>query len=791
MRQGYVPMCIKAPSAGTSGIEAVPFEDATHVLVGSDLAPGSKEEVNVVVQGVTMRGLRLQGIACTYRYAKVDQYIITRQKGMIAILTRHFNGLYDSIFLDTPLDESAIFRDRYPNREMNRPRTRQEIANLVNTKVTAQHHIHYTALEVISAIGESKALKSNAVRLPTDTTMTMCAGVMLWYDQLEPQLQIQIDQSGLFKCVTVAEFKAVAKSISIEAKSLQNIVATDLRSVFEIDTLVNRVDGEVDWQSEMEHRTKPNTTSLSYSQTYTAARRIFLQAASVGRQPIGMEWDKYWGSRWQWSAAGSVHSQHAVDEKYVVRTDRNLKNKFIAISNMPRVPETYFTNRPPQLHAWASVKYEWGQLRAIYGTDITSYIVSNFAFYNCENVLPKRFPVGKDANDANVVNRVTGVLKNRLPYCLDFEDFNSQHSTASMKAVIDAYGDTFAEKFSEGQRRAIEWTSASLDNMIINDNMGLKKTYQSKATLLSGWRLTTFVNSVLNAVYTDEICQGTKEKGSSLHNGDDVLIGTTSLKTAQMSIKRGKELNIRIQPSKCAFGGIAEFLRIDHARGSKGQYLTRAIATLMHSRIESKMSTDARDLVEAMENRFSDCIHRGMSLDMIIKLRHIYYQRQAIVCGMATEDMYIIKMTHRVAGGISEAIDASIALQIRAGATRKGEVEVPNLQGVYDYSLAVAKELEMESKLSYIVDRMYAATYEAVVPKSKAMKVVVNEELQWCYNVKAIYKAFRGTIQTAGFGKAALVGMALDVIQRSEKDTTLKMALARSKDPIKLLRYLI
>jgi len=784
-------MCIKTNNHDTHNIEAVPFEDATHVLVGSDLAPGSDDEVNVTVQGVTMRGLRLQGTDRTYRYAKVDQYILTRQKGMIAIMTRHFNGLYDSIYIDEPLNETAIFRDRHPDRETNEKLTYSKILKLSNTKITAQHHIHYTAQEIIKAIGREKALASEAIRLPEDVTMTMCAGVLLWYDQLGDQLQAQISRSGLFKCRTVGEFKLVAKSISVEAKSLQNIVTTDLRSVFEIDTLVNRIDGSVDWKAEMEHRTRPSVTTLSYEQTYTAARRIFLQAASVGRQPISMEWDKYWGSRWQWSAAGSIHSQHAEDEKYVVRSDRNLKNKFIAISNMPHFKESYFTHRQPQLQAWASVKYEWGKLRAIYGTDITSYIISNFAFYNCENVLPKRFPVGKDANDANVVNRVTGVLKNRLPYCLDFEDFNSQHSTESMKAVIDAYGDVFADKFSEGQLRAIKWTSASIDHMIVNDNMGLKKTYTSKATLLSGWRLTTFVNSVLNAVYTDEICQGTKEQGSSLHNGDDVLIGTTTLRTAQQSIKRGRELNIRIQPSKCAFGGIAEFLRIDHARGSKGQYLTRAIATLMHSRIESKMSTDARDLVEAMENRFSDCIHRGISLDMIVKLRHIYYQRQATVCGMAVEDMYTIKQTHRVAGGISEAIDALIEKQVKAGSTRRGEVEIPSLQGVYDYSVAVARELEMEDRLGYIVDRMYAATYEAVVPKSKAMKVVANEELQWCYNVKAIYKAFRGTIQTAGFGKAALVGMALDVIQRSEKDTTLKMALTKSKDPMKLLRYLI
>lgn len=785
-------MCIiKSENESNVSYEASEFKDATHVLIGTDECPATSSECNFIVFGVLLKGIRLSGVDKTYRYASVDQYLLTRRKEVIAIMTRHFNGLYESIDISEPLNVNPLFRDRYPGRSLNSKMSKDKLLSLANTKITAQHHIHYTTEEVIRVIGEEKVLKSSAVRLPHDTTMSMAAGVILWYNTLTKQMQELINESGLFKTRNISEFKAVSKSISVEAKSMQNILETDLRSVFEIDTLINRVDGEVNWSEEKEHRVKPNVTKFPYEVVYQAAAAIFMSASACGRKPIRMKWDKYWNSRWQWSAAGSVHSQYADDEKYVIRTDRNLKNKFIAISNMPKFTKDHFLGRPPQLHAWSSVKYEWGKLRAIYGTDITSYIVSNFAFYNCENVLPRRFPVGKDANDANVVNRVAGVLRGRLPYCLDFEDFNSQHSVSSMQAVINAYGDVFHDSFEPEQREAVEWTSRSLKHTIINDNMGLKTQYRSEGTLLSGWRLTTFVNSVLNAVYTDLICQETKMRGSSLHNGDDVLIGTLNLVTAQRSLKMGEKFNVRVQPSKCAFGGIAEFLRIDHARGSKGQYLTRAIATLMHSRIESKLSLDARDLVESMESRYSDCKNRGMSIDTIAKLRQVYYERQSTICSMKTEDFYQIKGIHRVAGGISEHIDSDVKMAVLKGKSTGKDIELPNLQGVFDYSKAVAVELEMEDKLEYLVQRMYKATYEAVAPKSKQIQVVSNKEEVWCYNVKAIYKAFKGQIQTAGYGKAALVGMALDVIQSSEKDTTLKMALQRSKDPIKLLRYIV
>lgn len=754
MKEGTVPLCIRERSTtGDTGYEAVEFMDADYVLVGSDYGPSSNAEANIILDGVLMRGLRLGGATKTYQYAKVDQYLMTKKKSVIAIMTRHFNGLYKSIYINDPLNLQAMFRDRYPERQMMKKMSREDLMCRHNTKITAQHHIHFTVAEILRVLGEKLCLNSDATRLPGDASMSMAAGVLLWFNELDGELKDYIVGSGLFKCRNVSEFKKVAKSISVEAKSLQNIVGHDLRQVFEIDTLVNRVDGDVDWLEEKDHRTNPNVTTFSYDTVYAAAVGIFNQAAAAGRSPVRMEWEKYWGSRWQWSAAGSIHSQYPEDDRYVIRTDRNLKNKFIAITNMPNYQGHHFMGRPPQMHAWASIKYEWGKLRAIYGTDLTSYVISNFAFYNCENVLPRRFPVGKDANDANVVNRVAGVLKDRLPYCLDFEDFNSQHSVSSMQAVINAYGAVFRDSFTEQQLDAIEWTARSLEEVTVNDNVGLKSSYKSKATLLSGWRLTTFVNSVLNAVYTDEICKGFKAKGSSLHNGDDVLIGATSLAVAQQSLKRGKQHNVRVQPSKCAFGGIAEFLRIDHARGSKGQYLTRAIATLMHSRIESKMSTDARDLVESMENRFSDCKSRGMSQDTISKLRHTYYTRQAVVCDMDVEQMYQIKTIHRVAGGISESLDADIHYAVSPGDTHKYELELPKLQGVYDYSRAVARELEMEDKLDYIIDRMYKATYEAVVPKSKRMKVAENRDEQWCYNVKAIYKAFKGRIQTAGGGR--------------------------------------
>ncbi|QGY72626.1 putative RNA dependent RNA polymerase [Plasmopara viticola lesion associated toti 1] len=789
LRHGYVPACLLKNGKGWHACE---FADSQYVLMDVTQSPGSDLEVVRSVFGVSMVGMLLQGVEQSYFYAKVNQYVLTKNKAMLAILTRHFSGLYESVFWDQPLQTDALFRDRMPDSVLAKPMSLEEIEELGYPKITSGHHIHYTYSEVMKSVEPNLRYRiSNLSRLPSNASATMATTVLLWGVTASEDSYNGVCSSGLFKARTTKEFTSIAKSISVEAKSLQNIVSMDLREVFELDVLLNRVDGEVDWEQEKENRERPKLAKLDAEYVRKQARIIFSQAVQCGKKPVKMLWKDYWASRWQWSASGSVHSQYIEDDKFVIKTDRNLKNKFIMISNMPKLPHSYFLSRSPEVHAWSSTKYEWGKLRAIYGTDTTSYILSNFAMYNCENVLPNRFPVGKAANDRNVVSRVRAVLKDRLPYCLDFEDFNSQHSPEAMREVVLAYGDVFRQSLTEEQLAALVWTAQSIQNQVIHDNSGTKTTYTTRGTLLSGWRLTTFVNSVLNAIYSDAVLRGIKRQGSSLHNGDDVIIGATSLEVARLSIHEGRKLGIRIQPSKCAFGAIAEFLRVDHTRGSKGQYLSRACATLVHSRIESKPSTDARDLTESMENRFADCLARGMSIRMISNLRLRYYARQSLVCKTPISSFYIIKNTHRVAGGISEAHDAMIDNLIKPGPAGKLEVEVPQLMGVNDYALEVAKSLEMLGDIETLVARVRTATLAAVTPKSRRMNIVPNPNIEASKHLKAIYKAFRGKVDVAGYGKAALVGFALDVLQSRDMSSTLTQTLARSKDPERLLKFLV
>nr|UVG55926.1 putative RNA-dependent RNA polymerase [Poaceae Liege totivirus 3] len=791
VRQGSYPMTIAFTHA--DGMQLRPFSECSHVLIDS-IEPFVCEITEITYNsfGVAIDALLVPADDKTLVYARVQQSLYTHNPEVLAVMTRHFTKLYDSIYYNDPRDLRALFRDRSGGAKFNRQLTVKAADNLPRSKISAAHHFHFYPKEVAAALQphrRDKALEN--LRLPPDASVPFAAGLLMWLGTAPQSLVDLATHSGMLQAGSVKEYIKYTKSLSAEAKSLQNMVVEDLRPVFELDVLVNRIEGVVDWEAEKNNRTKLNTTNISDEEIYVRACQVFRDASVMGQAPAKFTWEQFWDSRWQWSAAGSIHSQYAEDEEYIVRTNAALKNKFITISHMPTLKMDYFAKRKAEIHAWASTKYEWGKQRAIYGTDLTSYNLAHFAFYNCENLLPNQFPVGKDASEINVVARVGGVLKDRLPFCLDFEDFNSQHKAGSMKAVIQAYVDVFGRQLTPEQIQAALWTADSISSQVIHDNVGLKQTYKARGTLLSGWRLTTFMNSVLNYIYTRMITGETMRSGASLHNGDDVLIGTRSLAVTQACLRNGRKYNIRMQSAKCAFGAIAEFLRVDHRRGSRGQYLSRAVATMVHSRIESRISTDARDLIQSMENRFQDVYDRGMPLDVIAALRRIYYTRQAEKCGLSVDDFYTIKCAHRVVGGISENQDADTDVLIEPGLSRQTGVVVPELPGVKAFARALDKELQLDIPVQKIETRLYKATYEAVVVKDRKMRILRPNIDLWYDRVKRIYKAHKGGINVASYGKAALIGFSLEILCRDAPTSGVTILLNSSTRPMELLPHVV
>nr|QIP68084.1 RNA-dependent RNA polymerase [Erysiphales associated totivirus 22] len=663
-----------------------------------------------------------------------------------------------------------------------------------HTNITQHHHVHFKFKHIYAVMNLEERIKvSRYFGIPDDVNQAMATGILVWMMASDEATIAKVKRTGLFNVRTVAEYKNIAKELSVEAKSLQNLLPVDLRQVFELDVLVNRVSGTPDWEKEKVSRSQPDAAAVPDDFIYTTATKIFRDAYNEGKRPATLQWKDYWKTRWEWVAAGSIHTQYKSDAQYIVRKPNECKNKFLTVVNMPTMPIERFLTRTPEIQAWASTKYEWAKQRAIYGTDLTSYVLANFAFYKCENLLPAQFPVGKDANAENVALRVRGVLRYGLPLCVDFEDFNSQHSAQAMSTVMDAFQNVYHRHLSDEQLAAMNWTRASIERQTVTDNIGLKTVYQAQGTLMSGWRLTTFMNSVLNYVYVQYMQKDSASKLPAVHNGDDVLAATSNMDHARRMFKAAIDANIRVQPTKCAFGGIAEFLRIDHVRGARGQYLSRAVATFVHSRVESRPNPNVKDLVEAMENRFADLASRGMQLELISRLREVYYTRLQKYRQVSVSDCYIIKTTHRVAGGMSEEADASVQPEVVL--TQRDELLTESqrvvqrlpLPGVYDFSEYVKNALDLTHPLGVFIKRVRRATERAVDTSHKKLEILKTEGERRRLNIRMIYKAHEGEFNSSSYGKAVLTGFSLEILGKQMRPGVLKAMLERDPDPVGLL----
>lgn len=121
--------------------------------------------------------------------------------------------------------------------------------------------------------------------------------------------------------------------------------------------------------------------------------------------------------------------------------------------------------------------------------------------------------------------------------------------------------------------------------------------------------------------------------------------------------KNCSKINIRAQMSKMSIGTISEFLRMDinteHPTGK--QYLTRGVATLVHSKIESMPQTDALSAFLAHQERCDAIIKRGGDVKCLEEIRTVLYDKASHIyhCD-GVRALEHIKTHHPIEGGINK-----------------------------------------------------------------------------------------------------------------------------------------
>jgi hypothetical protein len=541
-------------------------------------------------------------------------------------------------------------------------------------KVSSEHHTHIRPEEVWEAAQQGGhqmrpvMLVLKHLRGVSGVTEAVVSTFMLYCLMARYQVAVLVATSKrIWAAKDVNALAVVLKDIATPLKSMHNAEICDLTQLFELQCLVNRGIGSIDWNAEYNHRVKPDVINVDHNKVYDEACALFREGTFHGYKYPKLELKDYISSRWEWAPSGSVHSQYKEDEKYVPKEYRH-KTKFVSLNMMDDQYVKNMFERQPEIHAWASVKHEWAKQRAIYGVDLTSTVITNYAMYRCEEVFKHRFPIGEEAAADRVHRRLKMMLDGNESFCYDFDDFNAQHSTESMQAVLCAYYNVFKDQMTVDQQAAMDWVIKSIRRVTVHNSLGGPKAdYRTVGTLLSGWRLTTFMNTALNYIYF-KIAGAFDIPGvrDSVHNGDDVLVAIKDVSSATTIHHKMQAINARAQAAKCNVFSVGEFLRVEHKvskeDGLGAQYLTRSCATSVHSRIESQEPTKFTDSIKATISRMEDLVARARHTPNTIKiLAQHCIKRICAVFKQPYETAVLMTQLHHIVGGTASGWDGAVS----------------------------------------------------------------------------------------------------------------------------------
>lgn len=697
------------------GLPVVEIDNVIYVLIGTHkkgIEIKTKDLMtHIVVYGEEKQMIRLLGenvyaipvLHDDVVYWYIDTREVTKQQNNIAgyvggILTGNLRSMLQ-MGVNSYYDEM----ERYGSEEMLRCKNFNYKYKLdkVRELISQSHHHHvrlidlYKRGETTTVTGSEAVLcmyldRFNYVEATHATFITYWRVVC---DRIKSIFFGMIRANGMILMEWLKEEGKASKQSSF-------LTTAPLSQLYEINVLVNRLDIQINWQEEKENRVNPKLAMVKLHDVYQHAITLFSMAKQSGKKPVKMSFEEYWSQRAVAMPAGAIHDEDPEYKKLIKKLPREVKNKKGFASALPYLEHSTMMEKEEKIDSYTSTKYEWGKTRALYGCDFTSHVHADFGLLACEETFPFFVPTGDSAN-SNYIEEVMRPYKNFIPVCYDYEDFNSQHSIPNMKAVIQAWLMVYKETLSHEQQESILWTINSVDKQYVN-NSQTDDRYQTKGTLFSGWRLTSFINTALNYCYLAQA--GINDITSlHMHNGDDVFATTNNLHEAIQLYVNAKCLGIRANMTKMSIGTIAEFLRTDmRSKTPDGlQYLARGISTFTHSRIESSAPMTYRNLVEAYKTRYEEILKRGGKEKLVNNLyrKQLFFARKLFNVSQELQSKLLEYNT--ICGGLNNngVITNEEIYEVEMFGKTLTEYDIATVvnNGIRDYTTYLAKKFPLFS----------------------------------------------------------------------------------------------
>jgi hypothetical protein len=396
----------------------------------------------------------------------------------------------------------------------------------------------------------------------------------------------------------------VAKAVSVSLKALGANSTREGALLVEADTLQGRLAKPIDLEAEALYRCDPADVAakvIPYSEGLRQHIRHILKTELADRELVLPDINSWWSSRWLWCVNGSQTAASsramAIDPKRN-RATHNQDYRRMASEALERNPVPDWDG---YTNVSKSVKLENGKQRAIFACDTNSYFAFSWILSATEK-LWRNSRVILDPGAGGLINIARRVKHAQrgggVNLMLDYDDFNSHHSTEVMQCVFDELCDLFG---------APDWYRdlliRSFDDMHITIRGVLHRVV---GTLMSGHRGTTFINTVLNAAYIRASIGGPAfDRILSLHAGDDVYIRANTLSDCESILYSAKKFGCRMNPAKQSIGFVgAEFLRLAIGPTEAYGYFARSVSGFVSG---NWVTQDVLSVDDALVSMISGC----------------------------------------------------------------------------------------------------------------------------------------------------------------------------------------
>lgn len=337
--------------------------------------------------------------------------------------------------------------------------------------------------------------------------------------------------------------------------------------------------GPIDWEKEIGSRIDAERVASDTIQLSDKLRESIDYVIRTELDECELpDMNSWWTSRWLWCVNGSENASSDEILGIVNKPRDGLTNRRYRRMAAEEIAVNPVPNWDGRTIVTPSPKLECGKTRAIFACDTANYFAFSYLMNTVQNKW-KNSRVLLDPGRSGYVGLVRRILRGQqhggINLMLDYDNFNAQHSTATMQYVIEKTCQRVgaSEKYT---RQLCE----SFDTMYIRYR---GNDLHVKGTLMSGHRCTTFINSVLNAAYIiAAIGIRAFERMRSLHTGDDVYAHLDTLSDCVNVLRASADLGCRMNPAKQSIGyWNAEFLRMGISRQGSVGYMARAIPALV------------------------------------------------------------------------------------------------------------------------------------------------------------------------------------------------------------------